>query len=68
MGLFGEGWCASEFAWLGRKIKESLLSGLAKRSTPLNVWGILAGAEHALVKLGPVRLAMISSIWAELKV
>ncbi|TFK20474.1 hypothetical protein FA15DRAFT_625369 [Coprinopsis marcescibilis] len=54
VGLFGEGWCHPEFASLSPKLRESLLKGLAKRTTPPNVWPLLWAVEHALIKLGPV--------------
>ncbi|KAH6906219.1 hypothetical protein BKA70DRAFT_439528 [Coprinopsis sp. MPI-PUGE-AT-0042] len=54
VGLFGEGWCTSEFASLNPKLRDSLLKGLSKRTTPVNVWALLWAAEHALAKLGPV--------------
>ncbi|TFK20466.1 hypothetical protein FA15DRAFT_673452 [Coprinopsis marcescibilis] len=54
VGLFGEGWCHPEFASLSPKLRESLLKGLAKKTTPQNVWPLLWAVEHALVKLGPV--------------
>ncbi|KAH6913748.1 hypothetical protein BKA70DRAFT_1518463 [Coprinopsis sp. MPI-PUGE-AT-0042] len=54
VGLFREGWCTSEFASLNPKLRDSLLKGLSKRTTPVNVWALLWAAEHALAKLGPV--------------
>ncbi|KXN84931.1 hypothetical protein AN958_11914 [Leucoagaricus sp. SymC.cos] len=51
VGLFGEGWCTQEFASLSLKLRESLLKGVAKRTTPQNVFPLLFSAEHALVKL-----------------
>jgi hypothetical protein len=54
VGLFGEGWCISEFASLPPKIRESLLKGLAKRTTPLNVFPLLFAAQHAMKKLDAV--------------
>ncbi|KAF9521830.1 hypothetical protein CPB83DRAFT_801138 [Crepidotus variabilis] len=51
VGLFGEGWCNSEFASLHQKIRESVLKGLSKRTTPLNAFPLLFAAEHALIKL-----------------
>lgn len=54
VGLFGEGWCTSEFASLTPKLRESLLKGLGKRTTPLNVFPLLFAAEHALVKIGTI--------------
>ena len=54
VGLFGEGWCTSEFAALPQKLRESLLKGVGKRTTLENVFPLLFAAEHALVKLNPV--------------
>ncbi|KIL58305.1 hypothetical protein M378DRAFT_181318 [Amanita muscaria Koide BX008] len=54
VGLFGEGWCTSEFASLPQKLRESVLKGVGKRTTPENVFPLLFAAEHALVKLNPV--------------
>ena len=51
VGLFGEGWCTQEFASLPQKIRESILKGVGKRTTPLNAFPLLFAAEHALVKL-----------------
>lgn len=51
VGLFGEGWCTSEFAGLSQKIRDSVLKGLAKRTTPTNVFSLLFAAQHALRKL-----------------
>jgi len=61
VGLFGEGWCTSEFANLPQRIKDSLLKGLAKRTTPQNVFPLLFATQHAMNKLGAVIDA-----WAEL--
>ncbi|KAF8155388.1 hypothetical protein B0H34DRAFT_798582 [Crassisporium funariophilum] len=54
VGLFGEGWCNTEFASLHPKIRDSVLKGLGKRTTPVNVFALLFAAEHALGKLGAV--------------
>ena len=54
VGLFGEGWCTSEFAGLPSKTRESLLKGLAKRTTPLNIFPLLFAAQHAMDKLNAV--------------
>jgi hypothetical protein len=51
VGMYGEGWCTSEFATLPAKLRESLLRGLAKRTTPLNVFAMLFASEHALEKM-----------------
>lgn len=51
VGLFGEGWCTSEFAALPQKTRDSVLKGLAKRTTPANVFPLLFAAQHALRKL-----------------
>ena len=54
VGLFGEGWVNQEFASLPLKIRETILKGLSKRTTPLNLFPLLFAAEHALGKLGVV--------------
>ncbi|KAG5636467.1 hypothetical protein H0H81_007947 [Sphagnurus paluster] len=54
VGLFGEGWCTPEFATLPVKIRESILKGLGKRTTPPNVFALLYAAEHALERLSSV--------------
>ncbi|EKM74816.1 hypothetical protein AGABI1DRAFT_132857 [Agaricus bisporus var. burnettii JB137-S8] len=51
VGLYGEGWCTQEFASLNQKLRESLLKGVSKRTTPQNVFPLLFAAEHALLKL-----------------
>lgn len=52
VGLFGEGWCNSEFASLHQKIRDNALVGLGKRTTAQNAFPLLFAAEHALSKLG----------------
>ncbi|GLB45122.1 putative CAP_GLY [Lyophyllum shimeji] len=59
VGLFGEGWCTSEFAALPMKLRESLLKGVGKRTTPKNAFALLFAAEHALG-----RLAAVIDAWA----
>ncbi|KAG5642183.1 hypothetical protein DXG03_003446 [Asterophora parasitica] len=54
VGLFGEGWCTSEFAALSSKLRDSLLKGVGKRTTPANAFPLLFAAEHALGRLGAV--------------
>lgn len=54
MGLFGEGWCTSEFVALPVKVRETLLKGVGKRTTPPNAFALLFAAEHALAKLASV--------------
>lgn len=54
VGLFGEGWCTSEFALLPQKSRDSLLKGLAKRTTPLNIFALIFAAQHAMDKLNSV--------------
>lgn len=54
VGLFGEGWCTAEFAHLPQKTRDGLLKGLAKRTTPLNVFPLLFAAQVALGKIGTV--------------
>ena len=54
VGMFGEGWCIAEFAKLDKKIRDAALKGVAKRTTPLNVFPLLFAAEFALAKLDAV--------------
>lgn len=54
VGLFGEGWCINEFASLSQKMRENLLKGLAKRTTPTNIFALLFAAQHAMNKLNAV--------------
>ncbi|PCH39473.1 hypothetical protein WOLCODRAFT_167980 [Wolfiporia cocos MD-104 SS10] len=51
VGLFGEGWCTTEFAHLPQKTRDGLLKGLAKRTTPLNIFPLLYAAQAAITKL-----------------
>ncbi|KIY69562.1 hypothetical protein CYLTODRAFT_442612 [Cylindrobasidium torrendii FP15055 ss-10] len=51
VGLFGEGWCTREFSELPQKLKDNLIKGVGKRTTPVNVFGLLFAAEHALAKM-----------------
>ncbi|KAH8103245.1 hypothetical protein DFH11DRAFT_1734797 [Phellopilus nigrolimitatus] len=60
VGLFGEGWCTAEFSTLPQKTKDGLVRGLAKRTTPLNVFSLLFAAQAALHHLGALR-----DLWAE---
>ena len=43
-----EGWRTSEFAGPPQKIHDSLLKGLATRTTPLNNFLLLFAAQHAI--------------------
>ncbi|KAG5719893.1 hypothetical protein E4T56_gene5072, partial [Termitomyces sp. T112] len=54
VGLFGEGWCTSEFAALSPKLRDGLLKGLGKRTTPQNAFALVSATEHALARLGAV--------------
>ncbi|KAI5117741.1 hypothetical protein M0805_004930 [Coniferiporia weirii] len=62
VGLFGEGWCTAEFAALPQKTKDGLLTGLAKRTLPANVFPLLFAAHAALRRLGSVRDAWADGI------
>ncbi|OBZ65104.1 hypothetical protein A0H81_14914 [Grifola frondosa] len=42
VGLFGEGWCTSEFATLPQRTRDGLVKGLAKRTTPMNMFPLLS--------------------------
>ena len=61
MGIFGEGWCTPEFVALDPKIREGIVKGVGKRTTPGNVFALLFAANKALGKLGSVVDA-----WAEI--
>ena len=54
VGLFGEGWVHQEFSSLPLKTRDTILRGLGKRTTPLNIFPLLFAAEHGLSKLGVV--------------
>ncbi|KAI9451958.1 hypothetical protein F5148DRAFT_528064 [Russula earlei] len=54
VGMFGEGWCNAEFAKLDKKIRDAALKGVAKRTTPLNIFPLLFAAEFALTKLNSI--------------
>ena len=54
VGLFGEGWCTAEFATLPQRTKDAILKGLAKRTTPMNIFPLLFAAHHALKKLDTI--------------
>ncbi|KAF8137188.1 hypothetical protein EV363DRAFT_1316965 [Boletus edulis] len=51
VGLFGEGWCNSDFAALPQKIRDSVVKGVSKRTTPTNAFSLLFAAQHAIKKL-----------------
>ncbi|KAG6848735.1 hypothetical protein H0H93_014541, partial [Arthromyces matolae] len=59
VGLFGEGWCTAEFAMLPAKLRDGILKGVGKRTTPQNAFALLAAAQHALG-----RLEAIIDAWA----
>lgn len=61
VGLFGEGWCTSEFALLPQKTRDSLLKGLAKRTTPLNIFALIFATQHAMDKL-----ILVIDAWADI--
>ncbi|KAI0254611.1 hypothetical protein BJV78DRAFT_1185641 [Lactifluus subvellereus] len=54
VGMFGEGWCNAEFAKLDKKIRDAALKGVAKRTTPINVFPLLFAAEFALARLDAI--------------
>ncbi|KAI0266571.1 hypothetical protein BC834DRAFT_935617 [Gloeopeniophorella convolvens] len=54
VGMFGEGWCNAEFAKLDKKIRDGTIKGVAKRTTPLNIFPLLFAAEFALTKLDAI--------------
>jgi hypothetical protein len=47
VGLFGEGWCTSEFAGLPPKVRENLLKSVGKRTTPANALAKLSSVVDA---------------------
>ncbi|KAF9495471.1 hypothetical protein BDN71DRAFT_1488902 [Pleurotus eryngii] len=54
VGLFGEGWCTTEFASLTQCTRDVALKGVGKRTTPQNLFALLFAAEHAPIKFNPV--------------
>ena len=60
VGIYGEGWCTSEFSKLPDKIKLQLVKGLAKRTTPINIFPLLFATHQALRKL-----SNISDLWSD---
>ena len=54
VGIYGEGWCTSELSKLSDKIKLQLVKGLAKRTTPINIFPLLFATHRALRKLGNI--------------
>lgn len=62
VGLFGEGWCTTEFAQLPQKTKDGLMTGLKKRVVPQNVFSLLFAAHAALAKLNKINDAWGPSV------
>ncbi|KIP06327.1 hypothetical protein PHLGIDRAFT_119037 [Phlebiopsis gigantea 11061_1 CR5-6] len=54
VGLYGEGWCNSDFAQLTQKNRDMALQGVMKRTTPMNVFHLLFAAHAGLAKLNGV--------------
>ncbi|KAH9833107.1 uncharacterized protein C8Q71DRAFT_909620 [Rhodofomes roseus] len=54
VGLFGEGWCITEFAHLPQKTRDAIVKGLAKRTTPMNIFPLLFASHAALARLGTI--------------
>lgn len=54
VGLYGEGWCTSEFAKLPEKTRMQLVKGLAKRTTPINIFALLFATQQAMKRLNNV--------------
>jgi hypothetical protein len=54
VGMFGEGWCSSEFAGLSTKMRALLLKGVQTRTTPQNIFPLIFAAEAALARLDTV--------------
>ncbi|TFY60321.1 hypothetical protein EVG20_g7459 [Dentipellis fragilis] len=51
VGLYGEGWATPEFSRLDKKVRDTALKGVAKRTTPLNIFPLLFATDAALKKL-----------------
>ncbi|KAA1472370.1 hypothetical protein DENSPDRAFT_821145 [Dentipellis sp. KUC8613] len=51
VGLYGEGWVTPEFSRLDKKVRDTALKGVAKRTTPLNIFPLLFATYTALKKL-----------------
>ncbi|KAG8859862.1 hypothetical protein FRB91_006288 [Serendipita sp. 411] len=62
VGMFGEGWCTSEFAALSTKTRALVLNGLKKRTTPQNIFPLLFASEAALARLEGINDAWQDSI------
>ena len=60
VGIYGEGWCTSEFSKLPDKIKLQLFKGLGKRTIPINIFPLLFATYRALRKL-----SNISDSWSD---
>ncbi|KDQ53319.1 hypothetical protein JAAARDRAFT_161813 [Jaapia argillacea MUCL 33604] len=60
VGLFGEGWTTPEFGRLDKRVRDGLVKGVGKRTTPINVLPILWASERALA-----RLEGIVDVWGE---
>ena len=60
VGIYGEGWCTTEFSKLPDKIKLKLVKGLGKRTTPINIFPLLFATHQALRKL-----SNISDLWSD---
>ncbi|KAG8869256.1 hypothetical protein FRB98_002741, partial [Tulasnella sp. 332] len=50
-GMFGEGWCFSEFAALPAKTRSNLIKGVSLRATSINAIPLLFAAQAAMYKL-----------------
>jgi hypothetical protein len=60
VGIYGEGWCTSEFSKLPERTKLQLVKGLAKRTTPINIFPLLFATHQALRKL-----SSIPDVWSD---
>ncbi|KAI0087448.1 hypothetical protein BDY19DRAFT_955832 [Irpex rosettiformis] len=54
VGLFGEGWSNPDFARLSQKIRQGILVGVAKRTTPMNIFPLLFASHKGLAKLNGI--------------
>lgn len=61
VGLFGDGWCTPEFVQLPQKTRDTIVKGLGKRTTPMNVFPLLFAAQSSLAKFKTV-----ADSWADI--
>ena len=54
VGMYGEGWCTFEFSKLPEKVQSQIFKGLAKLTTPVNIFPLLFAAHQAIRKLSNI--------------